>query len=117
MAHLTKIDGFLFLDLYPDVADFPGGDLYRTHFIPAHTFMIVMEIKPKLKAAFMDLDWLKSFLSKNPAALGHELVDGKVVVTASTEELRSFLGRHAKTEGAFPNPSEFGRASYIEPRP
>ena len=48
-------------------------------------------------------------LKKNPAALKHEIVDGDLVLTASTKQLQSFVLRHVNDKSAFTDPTDYAR--------
>ena len=104
VAHLLKIDGRLYLDLYPDKPDLEANDFYMGHLLPVHSFMRVATIEPNLRCANVNPEWVDQFLRKNPDAIKHERLEDGVVLTAQPKELQAFLAEHEKTEGAF---SEF----------
>jgi hypothetical protein len=104
VAHLVKVGDKLFLDLASDPAvDCP------TLSVPVHMFILVSQTAPKLQMRDFDEDWLKAFLTKNPGALKHEVVDKDIIVTASTKQLQSFLLRHVNTKAAFSQPVQYVR--------
>lgn len=109
VAHLAKIEGRLFLDLYPEAPDLKENDFYKMHLIPVHTFLLVSQIGPTLKMAVMDPDWMKKYLEEHPDALPHQLRDKAVILTASTEELQAFVLAHLKDEDMFGKPSDIPR--------
>ena len=47
IGHLVKIDGDLFLDMYPDEMEMGVGDWYKFHLLGVHTFMKVDRIEPE----------------------------------------------------------------------
>ena len=108
-AHLLKIKGALFIDLFPEEPELEANDFYTFHLLPVHTFMYVRQIEPTLQMAFPDPDWLEKYLSDHPDALRHERVDDELVLTASTEELQTFWLGHLEAEGAFGEPSDMQR--------
>ena len=66
----------------------------------------------------MDYEWLAKYLEKNPGALRHHLVSQdpnnpdekkRLVLTANTTELQSFVLKNLSTEGAFSKPQEMKR--------
>ena len=112
VVHLVEINETMFLDLFPEKPNLPDAGLYKYHLLPVHTFFLVEQIKPTLQTSFIELDWLKELLKKNPKAIQHEQIndmDDLIVLTASTRELQTFFVKHAKTEGAFGKPSEMTR--------
>ncbi len=98
-VHLLKLGKTQFLDLYPDdaaLSDLNRNDFYKAHLIAAHTFAKVTQIEPNLRMAFLNPDWLKEHLQKNPKAIRHEKInDDRIVLTASTKELQEFVLKHA----------------------
>ena len=109
IAHLLKVEGRMFLDLYPVEPELRENDFYRDHLLRVHTFAAVLQIEPALRITYLDPDWLKKFLDKQPSALRHEKINDEVVITASPKELQKFLLTHLKTDGAFSEPSELKR--------
>jgi hypothetical protein len=105
-ARLLKIDGEMFLDLFAvKPADLQDND----YLLPLHTFIRVIEIDPSPRFSYLDPDWLKQFLEKNPATIRHEMVDNEILLTASSPELQKFLLAQLKTEGAFRESTELKR--------
>jgi hypothetical protein len=101
-AHLAKLNGKLFLDLFPEEPELNVGDLlYEFHFLPVHTFLYVKQIEPTLQMSYFDSDWLKKFIANNPKAIRHEEIDGEIILTASTKDLQAFFLKHLNTDGAF----------------
>jgi hypothetical protein len=103
-AHLLKLDGILFVDLYPVQAAVKesAGGVYELLLCRTHTFLKVAQLKPELRLINMNLEWLRGWLEKHPKDLPHHLMqDGLVLLTASTPELQAFVRKHLKTEGAW----------------
>ena len=109
VAHLLKVEGRMFLDLYPVEPELPQNDLYRDHLLRVHSFVAVLQTEPAIRISYVEPQWLKKFLDKQPSALRHEKINDEVVITASPKELQKFLLTHLKTEGAFSEPSELRR--------
>ena len=103
-AHLVKLDGKLFLDVFPN--QLPCGDidepneqpkwLYNVFFtIPVHTFVRVDSVEPQLKLRLSDDETMKEFLKKETNAVGHEMLEERAVLTAKTKELQKFAVKYA----------------------
>ena len=100
-AHLFKLKGRRFLDLYP--RERPDNS------IPAHYLLKVTRIEPTLEMQVLDYDWLTKLIEKHPKAIRHIVVPkklgedggGDLVLTADTAELQKFILKHEKTPGAF----------------
>jgi len=104
IAHLVELGDKLFLDVKPDPAserDCSG--------LPWHMFFYISQIQPTLRMWDRNDKWLEKLLKKNPAALKHEIVDGDLVLTASTKQLQSFVLRHVNDKSAFTDPTDYAR--------
>ncbi|MBN1796459.1 MAG: hypothetical protein JW804_07285 [Sedimentisphaerales bacterium] len=101
-AHLTKIEGKLFLDLFPEEAEINANDYYKMHILPAHSFLKIEAVDPNLVIRAMNPDTMKELLKNNPDILKHEFIESDYpVLTASTEQLRKFMAEHMKDEKFF----------------
>ena len=103
-AHLVRLGCKLFLDISDD------PDVHcRTVSWPVHMFFLVSQIEPMLKVRIFKPEWLEEYLKKRPAALRHEIVDRKLVLTASTKELQSFVLHHLSIKEAFGDDLDYVR--------
>ena len=108
-GHLVRLDGTLFLDLFPQEPKLPQSEFYKAYIARLHTFLLVEQVTPTLRMAPMDMDWLREYVQQNPDAIRHEEIDGQILLTASTKQLQEFLIKHRKTKGAFGKPSDMVR--------
>jgi hypothetical protein len=107
-AHLVRLEGRLFLDIFP--SQLPCAQLdpkqdwvFNTAFlIPGHSFAVIDSIEPQLKIRWTNEDEMEKFLKEQPNALKHELVEDKIVLTASTDELQKFVLKYADDKRIFP---------------
>ena len=107
-AHLVKVGEFLFLDTYPGEPDIKN-DFYLIHIIPAHIFLRIEIEGDVLRYAMLDLDWLKKMISEKKVDIGHEEMEGGILLTAPPKKLQAFLSKYAEDEKAFPDPRELHR--------
>lgn len=115
-AHLVKIENMIFMDLFPQKPDLKTNDFYKLHLLPAHTFIKVEQIEPKLTLSVMDPETIKEMLENDPNIIKHEILDDKrIVLTASTKELQDFLKEHADDKGLFGEPAEMERCIQDDP--
>ncbi len=91
VAHLAKIEGELFLDLFPEEFNGRANSVYTFHYVPIHTIYLVREIGTSLELAAIDLQWLENELGKEPASIQSSTVSGRHLITASTKEVREFV--------------------------
>jgi hypothetical protein len=102
-AHLVKLGQYQFLDLYPTSLDLKN-DLQQAHILYTHTFFRVWLDHDTLRLAILEHDWLKKMLDEKKVTIKHEVVDKRVVLTASTKDLQKFVMKYANDPGAFPKP-------------
>lgn len=102
VVHLVKLENRLFLDVFPN--QFPceqqkweemGWGYNYFFFEPAHTFIKIDYIEPKLKMRRMVEDDMKELLKEDPNVIKHELVEDKIILTAPTKELQAFVLKYA----------------------
>ena len=103
-ARLLRIEGKTFLDLMPVKPESAQNDFYKANFLPTHTFVQINQSAPNAQISYLEPEWLKAFLDKNPAVIRHEKISGEILLTASTRELQKFLLAHLNTPGAFSKP-------------
>jgi len=113
---LLRLGHTQFLDLFPDesgIEEMDRSGFYKVHLLRTHSFLKVTRIEPALQMAPLDLKWLREFLGKHPKAIRHHKIgegdDAQIVLTDSTPELRKFVEKHLKTEGAFGEPINLKR--------
>jgi len=108
MAKLVKLQDKLFMDVYPsempsDVND-PAKTAWRYNaffLIPAHTFLKIDSIEPALKIRLTLESEMKDLLTDEPEAVRHTFVGDRLLLTASTKELRAFVLKYADDKRMF----------------
>ena len=112
-ARLTKIGGVIFLDTFskepPDTEGKPApadqsdeGNLFLyLHYVPAHLISRVGMSGDALRISMMDLDWFKQAIAARKIKIAHEDVEGGIMLTASTPELRKLALKLAAGKAAF----------------
>lgn len=111
-GHLFKLGSQTFMDLFSAEGScdaFPPP-------IPSHMVLRVIQVAPTVRMAGLDHDWLKKYLSENPKAIRHHLVqtsensdDVQVVLTAGTAELQKFILGLLDNSEAWQEPTELKR--------
>lgn len=102
IAHLAKIEGILFLDLYPEETNGAANGFYKFHLVPIHTIYLVRETEPGLKMAAIDHQWLDKYLAEHGDEIATATFDGRKMITAPTEDVQKFLVKHkAEFRGDF----------------
>jgi hypothetical protein len=108
-VYLVKLDNHFFIDVYPKEG--PWGDnafwnqpkwpMNSFFMIPAHTFIKVEILESELKIRLTDNDDFIKLLKEDPNAVKYELVDNKPVLTASPQQLQSFILKYADDDRLF----------------
>jgi hypothetical protein len=111
-AHLVKLNGHFFIDIIPREPPwgngYGDGDLKKLQWpfnslfmMPVHTFVKVEILESELKIWPTDVDDLKKLLKADPNAVKYELVDNTPVLTASPQQLQSFVLKYADDNRLF----------------
>jgi hypothetical protein len=118
-AHLVHLDGRRFLDLAPaeDERMEQFGGWYQVHLLKAHTFLRVHQTDPNLMISVMDPDKTKTLLAEKPELLKHEVVEDRVVLTASTDQLQAFFKDENNLKAVFGKPQAMKRLPAEQPMP
>ena len=95
VAALIKLNGTMFLDLFPKKPECDCRPLYPFHFYPVHNFVKIQQIQPTLKMMVIDPEKVKQMLAEDPNLIPHEVVDDRLVITASTAQLQRFVADYA----------------------
>jgi len=108
-ARAFKLRGQLFLDVFSLEQDI--------HTIPAHYLMKVTDLTPALRMSELNHQWLANLLDTDPKALAHHFVrtgtnpqDRRVVLTAATPELQTFVLKHLNNPDAWKDSFDLHRA-------
>jgi hypothetical protein len=90
VVNLTKIGNGLYMD-FQNHEDFKKPSRFQTNLIPAHTFAKVEFKDNQLKIRSFDSDYIEDLIKSRKVRLKHEIVKEAIILTASTEDLRSFI--------------------------
>ncbi len=104
-AYLLQLGKFRFLDIYPKTDE----DYDAYHFIPAHTFWKIWMEDDTLHINGLANDWLKKMIEQKKIEIPHQLLDDRVLLTASTDELQKFVLKYAEDASAFSVAEKFHR--------
>ena len=104
-VEMTKIDGILYMDVYPlDIAY--TGWRFASNYIGGHTFAKVEFSGGRMTISAFDGSFIENLIENKKIRLKHEVVDGDIILTASTEELRAFITKYGKKEELFDDSEE-----------
>jgi hypothetical protein len=110
-AHLFKLKQEYFLDIVATEIGTNVADLITASLIPGHLLLRVPAIEPELQLAGADFDWLQRYLKEHPKALAHYTENDRIVLTAETADLQSFVLKHLGEGELFGKPGEMIRKS------
>jgi hypothetical protein len=94
-AHLARIDGHLYLDVYVDEMPEGAVEIYQWLFLPLHTLLRVDDLGDALRTSSLDYVWLGKYLKDHPNEIDYMLVDDRVVFTSGTAAVQAFVAAHA----------------------
>jgi hypothetical protein len=103
---LVSLENRIFLDLFPEDG---VNDPYIPFYIPTHLFFRIWIEGDVLRIAMLDIEWFMKSIEENEISIRHEVLEGFIVLTASTEELQGLVLKYADDEQAFPDPTELYR--------
>jgi len=118
IVNLTKINGELYADFYPWLPkdkspyaavkstrqqsifsmDIPR---FQSNLIYGHTFAKLTFDNSNLIIKPFDPDQFERLIKEQKIRLKHEIVNEEIVITASTQELRSFISKYGNREDLF----------------
>ena len=107
-AHLVRLGGTWFLDLFPKGAS-EGDEFYRMHFLRAHSIARVEITEDSIKMAFLNASWLMEKTKEKNVDTPHEDVDGTPVLTGTTQEVQDFVFLYGNDDEAFAEPLSLER--------
>ena len=114
-AHLFKLKQDYFLDIVATEIGTNVADLITASLIPGHLLLRIWQIEPELKLAMIEIDWLEKYLKEHPRALAHHRENDRIVLTAETAALQSFVLKHLGEDELFAKGGELIRKGKKEP--
>ncbi len=100
-ARLFKLGERSFLDITPVRPELKNNDFYTSHLLSLHSVVQLAVTGRTARMSCLDPDWLKKTLEKNPSALQHTVIDGDILLTDTTPNIKAFLAANLNTAGAF----------------
>ena len=100
-AHVLTLGKNLFIDIRPERPE-SANDLQKALLLPVHLFGRLSLTKDTLTIGWLDGDWLKRKMESETVSLSHTLIDSDLLLTASPQELQSFVLKHLDDADAFP---------------
>lgn len=97
-GRLVQIGELLFLDLFPAQT---RRQECNDDFIPLHMLLRIQRDGDELKAAEIDEKWLSEKIDSKEISISHFRYDGRLILTAGTDELQQAVNGLAGMEGAF----------------
>lgn len=94
IGRLARLEGELFLDLYPEDPQFDASGFYKFHLVPIHTIYRVRTTQPKLELAAIDFKWLDEYLTSHPQEIEFATFSGRKLITAQTAAVQKFVVAH-----------------------
>ena len=96
-AHLVKLGGSLFVDLFPE----PPKDMSCYPCVPMHMFAKLAIQGNTLRADLMDPEWFGKMAKQGKIPAAHTLIDDAYVLTAKTADLQALMLKYQGDPAAF----------------
>jgi hypothetical protein len=101
---LAKIGKNYYLDYYP--AEIPSqrnvNRVYKSHYIKVHSsYMCDFKDNDHFEMKRFDQDFLDKLISNNKINIRHEVIGGRNLITASTDDLQKFIIAYSDNAEAF----------------
>ena len=123
-ANLISLKDMYFIDVYPSQVPWEPDEpnkveyLYNAFFlIPAHAVLKVDAVEPQLIVKMTEVDKLEELLKEDPGAIEYKVIDDRIILTASTEELQEFILKYYKDDRLFPDKITLNRLGANPPKP
>ena len=116
-AHLLRLGKYTFLDLASSetMDDFEEAtdsmESWGFLQVPAHVFVRLKRTDDTLGLAILNQDWLKEALAHKKVRLDYTLEDDRLLLTAPTSKLQSFVKKCAGNDDAFEEFDKLQRAA------
>ncbi len=94
VGRLARLEGDLFLDLYPEDPQMDASGFYKFHLVPIHTIYRIRGTQPKLQLAAIDFRWLDRYLTSHPQEIECATFNGRKLITAPTPAVQKFVLAH-----------------------
>ncbi len=115
-ARLVKLEGKLFLDVYPQTMPSGSDDgtnielpLNIPFFAPVHSFTRIEIGESAVTIKMTITDEFKKLLAEHPDAIACRQDENQILITAPTKELQAFVLKYADDEHLFPGKIELTR--------
>jgi hypothetical protein len=102
-GHLFKINGVLFLELFPDADELKINETYKQHLIPVHSLYRIEQTEPDLILNAIDYNWLMKLneMDDQTSPVDFLEIEGRLFLSSPTEKLQAFIAANLDTPGAF----------------
>lgn len=110
VAAMVKLQGQLYLDIFPDKLPSGNTDPEQAKLpfnafltLPAHTFVKINLTENQLTMKLTEDEKMQTLLGAEPKAISNTSVDDKLILTASTKDLQTFVTKYSDDERLFDN--------------
>ncbi|MEI9921544.1 MAG: hypothetical protein WDO14_22555 [Bacteroidota bacterium] len=110
-GHLFTINDQLYIDMTPAQDNSEDMPVYDVHLLPTHSIAKIDKLtKQEVVIKWFDDEWLYNMFVENRIKIRHEFIadedsktdgDGMYLLTASTDELQSFIEKYGNDDRAF----------------
>lgn len=109
LVHLAQIGEDIFMDLYATESSLTDSAFESMVWFPVHMFMKLEVEEDRLLITQFDLNKMNKLFDSNLIRIGHEKVDGTILITAKSEEIQKFFDKYSNDESVFDNVETYSR--------
>ena len=106
IAFLARIGKYLYFDYFPaeKKGNKIGDEFFKSHYVKMHMSYRVDIYNTGFELSQFDMEYVKDLIEENKIRISHETdADGKIVITASTEELQQYIKKYGDEPEAYIN--------------
>ena len=115
---LFKLDGYFYLDFFPDLETISAYEFLSLHTMPVHTLAkIEFASNQDVRIKWFNEDWLAELIQNGATSIKHQVInygddEGTIVLTAPTKDLRVFIQEFGNDPNAFDCEDKFSGDSF-----
>ncbi len=109
-VNMCKLDDNLFLDLFP-ISDNGKPDYVAEQYVPVHSYAKIKMVGDHFEFYFFNSDFLSKLVKQNTIRIKHESLEYYTVITASTDDLQTFVKKYANRQELYEKPTLFTKSA------
>jgi hypothetical protein len=105
-VNMCKLGNDLFLDLFP-ISENDQPNYFADQYVPVHSYAKIKMTGNKFEFYFFSSDFMAKLVKQNTIRIKHESFEHYILITASTDDLQTFVKKYANRQELYEKPSLF----------